>query len=619
MIKKVFTLLIAGMMSVATLSAHKPILKWASIQDTPLLEIGVDIAPAPDGCTYLLNQFNSRTEPETERTVDYSFINFEDNAELGIKKGDLTVEKTLRGSEDPDLTANGAVNLSLFKVDKNGHALWAINSILGDFSGRGAITTLSDGTLVLALKMRNTKELEPNILIRLVDEDGVETTVTWENTSKNWIYQPVFIKISPEGKVISTKLFKAGTTFEGAQDPTKIYADGFDIKDIVCDENDNLYVSGDFMTSIDLGENANFTRARNVPEDWGGDIQDNMKDMFIVKMDKDFNSIWGTKIEGNRISGETAQNVVYDNGKLIVSGYMKGDGETVVKIGNSEIIPGKQSLFYASVNPENGKFEWAKFLPAKPLGQANSPYMKPMGSHICGNNLYFCGSFQGEIYNGNQVILANDLKKLHAYIIQADLTSGEIRSAVHIKSLLTNPGQANNDILEVQNVFETPLKIIATGYGLQSDSYIYTFDKNLSQESMEAFVTKKSWFGVSSCSTISGTRLVNSMRGRDKVTFPDVDITVQLKTSNTLFGCVFTGHDIEDLATGVSSSISDNNGFKVSGNKYGVVVETEKACSVSVYNMMGALVAEQNVQEGKTTIALEKGIYIVNGVKTVVR
>ncbi len=57
----------------------------------------------------------------------------------------------------------------------------------------------------------------------------------------------------------------------------------------------------------------------------------------------------------------------------------------------------------------------------------------------------------------------------------------------------------------------------------------------------------------------------------------------------------------------------------VYGTQGAIVVKAEKAATVRVYNITGALVASVNAQPGTTTVNLPAGIYVANGTKLIVR
>ena len=49
-----------------------------------------------------------------------------------------------------------------------------------------------------------------------------------------------------------------------------------------------------------------------------------------------------------------------------------------------------------------------------------------------------------------------------------------------------------------------------------------------------------------------------------------------------------------------------------------IVVISDKAAEIAVYNMTGMVVLKAQIAEGNNTISLPAGIYIVNGMKTIV-
>ena len=606
MTKRLLTLAIAGMMSAASLCAQDtPVLKWAALQDGCLAEISHDVTGSANGNVYFLNDFFTKADPVEEQTTDYVYLDLANKSK--------TIEATLKGGSG--LNENGGTpNMALLKTDANGHLLWQIHTNQGDFAQGGAVAPTSDDGVVVVLKARNNFNRDFNVLANFIDQDGVETQVTWENKTNETIYQPVVVKVSKDGKIEWAKHFEVACPLLSNE---KHAADAFNIGGAATDENDNFYISGSFRTSINFGEKANFTQARNVPADWNGSIQGTSpQDMFVVKLDKNGNALWGTKIEGEAIVNENATNIVYSPaGKLIISGYMTGNNTTAVKIGESSFVPNDvKSLFVASINPENGQFVNGQIICGLENGTEKRPEIKPMGMSISGNNLYLSGSFKGDMKSGDNVLVSNASGKFHAYALKANAATGEIVASVHVD----DPNNAK-EILEIEDIYETEKGIVATGYGLFSNSYIYTFDKDLTAGSMKAYTAKESKMGSSSCSALVGNILVNAMRGKDKVTFPEQDWTLTLKASKSQkFGCVFTGHEVS-LLSGVEENTAENNDFKVIGGFDGITVVAAEACEVRIYNMLGSLVNALDVNEGTTSVSLEKGIYIVNGIKTIVR
>ena len=62
------------------------------------------------------------------------------------------------------------------------------------------------------------------------------------------------------------------------------------------------------------------------------------------------------------------------------------------------------------------------------------------------------------------------------------------------------------------------------------------------------------------------------------------------------------------------------DGLRVYGTTGAVVVESSKDALVRIYNTAGSLIRSEQVAAGKTRIdSLNRGIYVVNGVKVIVK
>ena len=74
-----------------------------------------------------------------------------------------------------------------------------------------------------------------------------------------------------------------------------------------------------------------------------------------------------------------------------------------------------------------------------------------------------------------------------------------------------------------------------------------------------------------------------------------------------------------DMATDVKSVSADKDNFKVAGVNNAIEVSTDNACDVKVYTVNGTLVKSVRVEAGTTSLSMQAGIYIVNGVKVIVK
>ena len=618
--RKLLTMAVAGLLSVAGLSAQEPQLKWVTSQDGMGLEIPQAIKASSDGYVFLMNNFAS-SDKETSYdpdgsvskgyslTTDYFFYNIAD--------GTKASEKTSTGVPDV-LQTNGNYNMTLYKVGTDGHLLWGIHTNVGEFSD-GAMAATSDGGVVIALKMRHSSRstYKSDIVCQLVDADGVETSVKWDAPdyeTYGGVYQPVLAKISKDGKVEWTKRIDVGyktVTISGTQ--KKLY-DNFDLRDMVADGEDNIYLTGTYRTSINFGRNANLSSPRNA-EGWDGDIQKTCGDLFVVKLDKAGTAQWNVVTKGQVISCEIPKNIVLDNGNLYVSGYMKGDGESAVMLGNDRLTPSiKDCLFYACIAPADGSVKWARLLQTveHPVTQ-DGARMKPMCLAASGNELYMGGSFYGNVMDGENVCLENPNKQtngLRAFILKCNAENGAVQAGIMIDGALT----------EVENIIPKDGNLLAPGYDLYAASYLYTLDTDLTSNSLKTYPLKNSISTATQGGVVVGDLLVSAMNANRTATFPGCDWTLNVINNgdNNYRACVFTGHDISSLSTGIVSAPAADTGFRAYAGKGELIVETLSACQVQVYGIDGRAILSFEAPEGRTTKSLPAGLYIVNDRKVAV-
>lgn len=423
--------------------AQEPVLKWIASQDGMGLEITDVVKESTDGCVFFLNNFSSSAKETSYNPdgsvkegysvcTDYFYYDLAD----GIKKS----EKTLAGVPDV-VSVSGNKNLTLYKTDTNGHVIWSLHSDVGVYAG-GALAATSDGGAFLFLKMRHSCKgtYESNVLCRLVDMQGKTTSVLWEApdySTYGGVYQPVLVKVSKDGKVEWTRRIEVEYKIE----KNCRYSDNFEIGDVVTDAQGNVYLAGVYRTSIYFGRNANLLSPRNV-EGWNGDTQIARGDMFIVKLNAEGEAQWHVVTKGQAVRCEMPRSLVLDGDQLYVSGYMKGDGEKTVVLGNERLVPtDKDCLFYACLSITDAHVQWAHLLQTVPHPKVQKgARVKPMCMAVCKDALYFGGSFFGNVQEGERVWLENDnpaTNGLRAYILKCNKSDGTVLKTVKIDGGLT--------------------------------------------------------------------------------------------------------------------------------------------------------------------------------------
>ena len=618
--RKLLAMAVTGLLSVAGLSAQEPQLKWVTSQDGMGLEIPHAIKASSDGAVFPMNDFAASAKETTydpdgeiskgfSLTTDYFFYNMADGTKVS--------EKTSTGVPDVQYV-NGSYNMTLYKVGTDGHLQWGIYTNVGEFSS-GAMAPTSDGGVMIALKMRHSScaTYKTDIICQLVDANGVENAVKWDApdySTYGGVYQPILAKISKDGKVEWTKRVDVSYKTVTVGGTLKKLFNNFELGDMATDEADNIYLTGTYRTSINFGRNANLSSPHNA-EGWDGDTQKTCSDLFVVKLDKAGTAQWNVVTKGQVINYEIPKSIVYDNGNLYLSGYMKGDGESTVTLGSNRLTPtNRDCLFYANIAPADGSVKWARLLQTvdHPVTKAGAR-MKPMCLTASGNDLYMGGSFYGNVMDGEKLCLENPNKQtngLRAFVLKCSAVDGAVQTGTLIDGGLT----------EVESIILKDGNLLASGYDLYAASYLYTLDTDLTANSLKSYPLKQSALTATQGATVVGNLLVSAMNANRTATFPgcDWELKVINNGDSNYRACVFTGHDISSLSTGIASAPVADNGFRAYAGKGELIVETASACRVQVFGIDGRMVLSFEAPKGRTAQSLPAGLYIVNDRKVAV-
>ena len=537
-----------------SLSASAPQIEWLKGQSSIEMEIPEEVVASKDGNLYFLNRFTScgladQYDPygnllkgHSITTKIYAF-DFEEGSQHAIKE--------LTGFDDKH-SSNGSNNGSLLKMTPEGKLLWAINTRGGNCSG-GNIAATSDGGALLHFKTSHSAKAipEPSVLCRIIDAEGTETVVEWaapDNNIYGSIYQPVFVKVSADGIVEWAKRIDVGYKREMTDDRRGDYGDNYEIYDMVADDASNVYIAGNYTTSINFGRKARFDDPHNIIG-WKGGYT-SAGDLFVVKFDlKTKFGLWGITTKSEGIEEEMPKALALQGDKLYLTGYMWGHDETTPTIlGDIELVPTKRScLFHACLTTADGSVDWAKIFrtTAHPVTD-NGARVKTMTIAAHGDALYLAGSYYGNIYDGETLILENDNKAangLLAFIVKVSATDGSFKNAVTIDGGLT----------EVRSVFPYHGKILASGYALYGSASLYELNEELELSSLVAYPLKRSGLSMSQGAAIIGDRLFTAMNTDSGFFINGLEWTPS-GGNYSLVGrrnCLFLAHDLKPLLTDI--------------------------------------------------------------------
>lgn len=232
--KKKFTLLLFAILSLTmSLNAQSPLaFQWAHSVDgaTTAGDNVMGMCKSSDGYYYIATNFGTST---TQKALNVWF----DGELLKNEHG------AYEGSPYTGNSQNG--NMLLQKVAKDGSVVWTTFTKKGDVD-HAEVAPTSDGGLIVALKCRAwVKEAGLENMLCYVDATESETNITGDQVESEYRY--LIMKITKTGTIEWYRKITGLVKTDGVKQPTKnnIYVYG-----LVVDENDNIYLAGNFRTIV---------------------------------------------------------------------------------------------------------------------------------------------------------------------------------------------------------------------------------------------------------------------------------------------------------------------------------------------------------------------------------
>lgn len=431
MMKKFTFLLLAAFVIAVNANADDNLtFNWAHSVDgyTTGGDNGIDLAKATDGTGYYaLTQFGTSTDQSaTGVSCD------------GATLYDHTGVNPVVGSPYYGTSMNG--NMLLQKVDQAGNVLWFAYSKKGDIDhGNTCMAGTSDGGVVMVVKCRAwVEEAGLNNLMEFIDAQGNSTTINDANTITGE-YRYLVAKVSGEGtlewaRVIASKVVLKGNKIDESYEnavtqnaKNNVYVYGVDV-----DDNDNIYLAGNFRTSLYFkksdGGVAALVAKNNI--NWNGDSQGTVGDLFLAKLDKD------GYYDSSLVSESTASlaffdNVVYNDGNLYLNGRVTGDG-TEYKIGDKVVNASTsyQTMFIASVSASDLSVNYVNTLTSV-ANSAGKFILQNKSVQYVNGSVYFTGLLNGGLANdGETEAFANsNATLLKAYVLKVDPATGSVQQS----------------------------------------------------------------------------------------------------------------------------------------------------------------------------------------------
>jgi len=255
------------------------------------------------------------------------------------------------GSGVYELTSEGSWDVYVLKLDANGDFVWAKRFGNDNLDFASSMVMDSSGNIYLTGMFKETVDFDP----------GTDTFYLTSNGGWDFF----ILKLDANGDFIWAQNL-GGTSYDKA-------------RDIAIDNDDNLYIAGQFKDTVD------FDYSTNVNELTATDNYD----AFILKTDTDGNFIWVKQFEGNKredavgVSTDDQQNV------YIIGKYME----------NIDVDPGTDvvSFITGSTNYNafivkldvNGDYQWARTI-------ESTDFNMFIDVNVINNKVYAGGYFKGD-------------------------------------------------------------------------------------------------------------------------------------------------------------------------------------------------------------------------------
>lgn len=588
--KKKFTLLLAAfMLLMVSAQAQSPLtFQWAHSVDgnTTAGDNVIGMAKSSDGYYYVASTFGTASEESQSDAMNVWF----DGEKLMNSKNALVT-----GSSYVGTSQNG--NLLLQKVDKEGNVLWNMYTTKGDVEHAATqIVPTSDGGVIMAIKARAWVEAEGLNNLLCVYQPGKKRRkiLVYDELTKPSEYRYVIMKITSNGVVSWSQIIR-GEVREDTKYATKNNAY---IYGLAVDENDNIYVGGNFRTKLSFINRQNKwveIEAKNT-KDWNGDSQAVTGDLFLVKLDNEGAYANHLLAEGTAKCA-FFDKMYYDNGKLYLNGRVQGDG-TEMKLGGLKVDASndRQTEILASVNASDLSVNYVKSLESV-ANTDNRFVIQNKSVQLLNGKLYYTGLLNGSWKQDGQTLLDNPSSKLlKGYVLQVDPETGHVDNAAI---------RLDGGIGGFFGVYEGQKNFYAFGYDFNGGAILAPISKDKFTLGTATKICSYGTVGICTTPIVDGENFVLAHRGgvarnfSNKASFYGTDF----KFDNLkCWGTVYYSYKMGDVMTGVDK----------------VTVDTNDDAPVDVYTLNGMKV-KSGVSAAEATQGLAKGIYIINHKKVVVK
>lgn len=428
-----------------------------------------------------------------------------------------------------------------------------------------------------------------------VDATESETNITGDQVESEYRY--LIMKITKTGTIEWYRRITGLVKTNGENKPTKnnIYVNG-----LAVDENDNIYLAGNFRTEMYLNKSDETKAtlvAKSSVDTWGGDSQNTVGDMFLVKLDSKGYYLNSVVNEGV-VDCAFLDKVVYNDGKLYLDGRVKSVGNEIT-FGGVTVNASKdfQTQLLLSVNTEDLSVNYIKSLTSVANKSGRFVIQNKSVQYLNGY-VYFTGLLNGSWQQegkSENIATNHSSTQLKGYVLKMNPETGKVEKA----TVRTDGG-----IGGFFGVYEGTKKLYAFGYGMGATdrgAIIAPIDKETYAVETPIIVCIYGIVGNATTPIVDGENFVMANRGKSAASFYGTDKKFEnLKN----WGSVYYSYKMSDvISTGINKPT-------ISGVASDVIVD--------VYTLGGVKV-KSGVAASNATEGLAKGIYIVNHKKVIVK
>lgn len=405
------------------------------------------------------------------------------------------------------------------------------------------------------------------------------------------------MKITKTGTIEWYRKITGLVKTNGEKKPTKnnIYVNG-----LAVDENDNIYLAGNFRTEMYLNK-SDETKvtlvAKSSVDTWGGDSQNTVGDMFLAKLDSKGYYLNSVVNEGV-VDCAFLDKVVYNDGKLYLDGRVKSVGNEIT-FGGVKVDASKdfQTQLLLSVNTEDLSVNYIKSLTSVANKSGRFVIQNKSVQYLNGY-VYFTGLLNGSWQQEGEsenIATNHESAQLKGYVLKMNPETGKVEKATV---------RTDGSIGGFFGVYEGTKKLYAFGYGMSATdrgAIIVPIDKETYAVETPIIVCTYGIVGNATAPIVDGENFVMANRGKSAASFYGTDKKFEnLKN----WGSVYYSYKMSDvISTGINKPT-------ISGVASDVIVD--------VYTLGGVKV-KSGVAAGNATEGLAKGVYIVNHKKVIVK